>query len=97
AFDIPSDCSLGVNDNEFLDKNFKIYPNPSNGNINIKSLVDAGDVTVSIFDLNGRKVYTQAVTLSDSANINAEGLKAGVYVIEINGGNYTHTAKLLIN
>jgi hypothetical protein len=97
AFDIPSDCSLAVNENEFLDKNFTIYPNPSNGNINIKSLVNVGDVSISIFDLNGRKVFSQNVNLQDTVNINAENLGAGVYVMEIDGGNYTHTAKLLIN
>jgi len=97
AFDIPSDCSLAVNDNEFLDQNFTIYPNPSNGNINVKTLVNVGDVTISIFDLNGRKVFSQNVNLQDTVNINAENLRAGVYVMEIDGGNYTHTAKLLIN
>jgi len=56
AFDIPAECeNLGVNDTN-LDNKFIIYPNPSNGNINIKPLLDFGDANVSIYDINGRKV-----------------------------------------
>jgi hypothetical protein len=97
AFDVPSTpgCLLGTSEIGF-ESNFSIYPNPSNGNINISSILDAGDVTISIVDLNGRKVFTQEVELQSSVNINAEGLKTGVYILQINGNNYTHTAKLII-
>lgn len=99
AFDIPTgpDCdSLGVNDNS-LDNNFIIYPNPSNGNINIRSLKDFGEASISIFDINGRKVFDQEVNLYDTVNINAEKLSTGLYLIQIDGVDYSHTAKLIIN
>ena len=97
AFDVPSTpgCLLSTSEIGF-ESNFSIYPNPSNGNINISSILDAGDVTISIVDLNGRKVFTQEAELQSSVNINAEGLKTGVYILQINGNNYTHTAKLII-
>jgi len=100
-FDIPTgpDCAvvLSNNDNESLDNNFVIYPNPSNGNINIRSLKDFGEASISIFDINGRKVYNQEVNLYDTVNINAENLTTGLYLIQIQGLEYTHTAKLIIN
>ena len=102
AFDIPAglpsgDCDpLAVNDLNF-DSNFTIYPNPSNGTVNIKSVLDAGEVNVSIVDLNGRTVFTQDVVLRNTVSINAENLATGVYVVQINGVNYTHTAKLIMN
>lgn len=98
SFDTPSgpNCTLlSVNDKVF-DSNFSIYPNPSDGNINIKTLIDVGDVTVSIFDINGRKVFTQEVTLQNTVAINAGSLRAGVYLVSINGDSYTHTAKIII-
>ncbi|GHC42868.1 T9SS-dependent M36 family metallopeptidase [Ulvibacter litoralis] len=97
AFDVPTTpgCLLSTADTK-LDNNFAIYPNPSNGNINISSVVDAGDVTVSIVDLNGRVVFTQNVELHTSVNINAENLNTGIYVVQIEGVNYAHTAKLII-
>jgi extracellular elastinolytic metalloproteinase len=97
AFDVPEDCEiLGVNDNS-LDNNFIIYPNPSNGNINIKSLLDFGDAAISIFDMNGREVYNNEVSLQNTVSINAENLTTGLYLIQINGADYSHTAKLIIN
>jgi extracellular elastinolytic metalloproteinase len=97
AFDIPASCEgLGTNENS-LDNNFVIYPNPSNGNINIKSLIDFGDAKVSIFDLNGREVFTNEVSLQNTVNINAENLTTGLYILQINGADYSHSAKLIIN
>jgi hypothetical protein len=95
AFDLPPNCALGTSD-AGTSRNFSIYPNPSNGNINISSIVDAGDVTISIVDLNGRTVFTENVDLQSSVNINAESLKTGIYIVQINGDNYIHTAKLII-
>ena len=97
AFDIPADCDpLGINDTN-LDTNFIIYPNPSNGNINIKSLIDFGDANVSIYDINGRKVHNSDVNLQNSVSINAQNLSAGMYIMQIEGADYSHTAKLIIN
>ncbi|MBA3985072.1 MAG: M36 family metallopeptidase, partial [Flavobacteriales bacterium] len=94
AFDVPEDCALGTLDQSF--NNFSIYPNPSNGNIHITSRLDKGASTVSIFDINGRKVFSQDVSMSGTVNIQAEGLKTGIYIMEISGDDYTHNAKLII-
>ncbi len=94
AFDVPQDCALGTSDQSF--NNFSIYPNPSNGNINITSRMDKGASTVSIFDINGRKVFSQEVSMTGTVNIQAEGLNTGIYIMEIKGDDYTHNAKLII-
>src|SRR5690554_2110980 len=59
AFNVPVDCLLGVNDNGSIQNNFIIYPNPSNGEIYITSRENIGDVSVSIFDIHGRKVLSK--------------------------------------
>ena len=97
AFDIPVECeNLGINDTN-LDNKFIIYPNPSNGNINIKPLLDFGDANVSIYDINGRKVYNTNVNLQNTVSINAQNLSSGMYIMQIDGADYSHTAKLIIN
>lgn len=96
-FTVPTDCVLGVSDNGDVKNNFIVYPNPSNGELNILSRVDVGEASVSIFDMNGRKVFTQAIELHTSANVNASGLSAGIYVIQIEGGNRSQTSKLIIH
>ncbi len=95
AYDLPSFCDLGSEDNNF-DKNFKIYPNPSAGVININSAVSLGETEVSIFDMNGRRVYTTTIEIGNQTSIDATGLTTGVYVIKIDGGSYSHTSKLII-
>ncbi len=98
AFDLPAGCDpLGVNDNGSIEDKLIIYPNPSNGNINIKALIDLGDATISIYDINGREVFNQEVTLQDNVNVNAENLNTGMYIMKIEGVDYSHTSKLIIN
>lgn len=97
AFDVPAGCELGIGDNGDLKNSFMIYPNPSRGDINIQSTFDVGEANISIFDMNGRKVFDQKVEMSHKANVNASGLNAGIYLIKIDGGGYTHTSKLVIN
>jgi hypothetical protein len=96
AFDVPPECQLGVGE-QTLKNRFIIYPNPSNGEINIKSRYDVGDATISIFDMNGRKVFNQQIELHNNANVNASGLDSGIYLIQIEGSDYSQTSKLIIN
>ena len=96
AFDVPEDCNLGVDEQGYLDRNFIIYPNPSEGNINIKTAVSLGNVTVSIADMNGRNVFSQEVILDNLVSLKTNGLSAGVYVITIKGNTYSYTERLLI-
>ncbi len=97
AFDVPVDCLLGVSDNGIDNNNFVVYPNPSNGEITIKSRVDVGNATISIFDMNGRKVFTQKLEIHTSANVNASKLNTGIYLMQIESANRSQTMKLIIN
>ncbi len=97
AFDVPAGCELGVSENSSLESIFTVYPNPSNGEITIKSRVDVGDATVAIFDMNGRKVFTQQLELRTSANVNASGLNTGIYLMQIESEGRSQTTKLIIN
>jgi hypothetical protein len=97
AFDVPAGCELlGVNDYGALNNNFIIYPNPSNGNINIRSTVEVGNATISILDLNGRVVYSQETEMNNTVNVSAENLTSGIYMIQIKSANFSQTSKLII-
>ncbi len=98
GFDVPdtTGCILGTADNLIQDTNFIIFPNPSSGMVNIRAIQEAGDAQVTIYDINGRAVITSDVAMQNTVSINAQGLYAGVYLITIEGDNYTHTAKLIM-
>ena len=46
--------------------------------------------------MNGREVYTEKTSLQNTVSLNVEGLTTGLYIIQINGVDYNHTAKLVI-
>ena len=95
AYDLPPQCdSLGTSDFNF-DNNFQIYPNPTNGTINIASKVNIGTTEVSVIDMNGRTVLQQTLEIGNQASIDASALSSGIYLVKIDGGNYVHTAKLI--
>lgn len=96
AFDVPTGCELGVSDLGAEENSFIVYPNPSNGVLNIMSRVDVGEATIAIYDMNGRKVFNQTVELHQAATIDASGLNAGIYMVQIEGADRSQTSKLII-
>lgn len=94
AFDVPEDCLLSTEDQSL--NNIMIYPNPSDGDINIVTRQDMGQSKISIFDINGRIVFSQEVNMTGTVNLQTGNLKTGVYIIQIEGENYTHNSKLII-
>jgi len=94
-FDLPTDCLLNTNDTNF-NNNFKIFPNPTDGNINIRSVVALTNATVSIFNINGSVVYSQELSIENQTIIDGSKLTPGVYLVKISGDSYIHTAKLIV-
>ncbi|WP_271855213.1 T9SS-dependent M36 family metallopeptidase [Patiriisocius marinus] len=98
GYDVPTsaNCLLASGENSTIDSNFVIFPNPSNGIVNIRAIQQSGDAQITIYDVNGRVVISQEATLQNTVSINAQSLITGIYIITIEGDNYTHTAKLII-
>jgi hypothetical protein len=96
SFELPEirGCTLGV-DNSNLDL-FNIYPNPSNGLININGVGINEEVKISIFDINGRKVFEKESALNGNTSIKAKELTAGFYILKIQGKEFTHNEKIII-
>lgn len=88
------DCLLSTD--EVSANDFSIYPNPTSGEVNIKVSKFLGDATISIFDINGRRIYAIDRTLSGIVSLELDNLQSGVYLMKIEGENFNHTAKLLV-
>jgi subtilisin-like proprotein convertase family protein len=90
-------CSptLEVNDfNNVLD--ITMHPNPSNGKVGF-TLNDNQKVQVVLFDMSGRKVLTQNLTINKNA-MDVSALKTGTYIAQVTTDNKkTVTKKLIIN
>ncbi len=74
-----------------------VYPNPASGLVNV-SFDAKGDYTVSIMDVAGRVVATQAVSAAGTTNIEMpiSNLQAGNYFVSVANGASSYTQKLMV-
>ncbi|CCG54322.1 Probable M36 fungalysin family metalloprotease precursor [Flavobacterium indicum GPTSA100-9 = DSM 17447] len=91
-----SNCVLAAS--YFQDSDlFRIYPNPTNGDLNIAIHNYNGDLGIKVFDLKGREVYNQNVnSFNVEKSINLGNLSTGVYVLKLQGENLNYTQKIVI-
>lgn len=73
--------------NPFMDLFCKVYPNPAQGIVNVEYFnKTAGETTVSLFDLQGRKMFA-AVEAGPQGTvkkaIEVSGLPDGVYILKV--------------
>jgi hypothetical protein len=81
--------------NVFKNK-FAIYPNPNNGNFAIDSQTPLENITIQIFDMQGRKVYLQKVTNLKMVDVSLN-LPLGIYLLKLTTENNTiYTNKIII-
>ncbi|MBL7868772.1 MAG: T9SS type A sorting domain-containing protein [Flavobacterium lindanitolerans] len=90
-------ASSVLSTNEFSASNLSVYPNPSNGILNISSDSNILLNNLSITDLNGRTVKTAKLNGDSSAQINIADLAAGVYMMTINSDQGSVTKKIIKN
>ncbi|HCU98089.1 MAG TPA: hypothetical protein DGM69_01945, partial [Chloroflexi bacterium] len=71
----------------------QIYPNPTQGILNI-TLADSREYTVKIEDLLGKAVYSDIISESNS-QINISNYQKGIYLITISDGANSYTEKII--
>jgi ribosomal protein S13 len=68
-----------------------------NENITIASKQSLGQTTIDLFDLAGKKVYTNTIILNGSEqNITVGALTAGNYIMKLSANNFTDTKRIVI-
>ncbi|UCE93168.1 MAG: proprotein convertase P-domain-containing protein [Flavobacteriaceae bacterium] len=86
--------------NNFVFDNFKVFPNPSDGNFNIKfSSEETSDVEVQIFDLLGRNISKRTFANSNTdfdERMNVQDIAGGLYILTVKRGNKMSSQKIRI-
>ena len=85
--------------NSYSLSNVSIYPNPSNGIINVRFETTSNDnVKIELFDLQGRRVYrsnhSSNQSLFDEPIVTGK-LASGIYVLNVSQGNKSTTKRII--
>jgi type IX secretion system substrate protein len=80
-------------DENHLDKNIKLYPNPTNRTLNIESVSNIN--TMSLYNIYGALVLTTSVN-SNNHQIDVSNLTAGTYVMQLHTINGVVTKRIII-
>lgn len=70
----------------------QVFPNPTRGTFTIKN---AGQATITIFDVKGRPVYSGETNTSGKAELDISGWPAGLYLIRMNDGIAPRTIRIM--
>jgi beta-glucanase (GH16 family) len=68
-------------------KNFKIYPNPFNNTLNIKSSIKTNRMDLSLFNVQGQYVLRKSVDSYGDITLNTSQLERGLYYLHLRTEN----------
>lgn len=87
--------AIGINEIQFKNK-FRVYPNPSNGIINIESMVMDEETNLVVRNVLGQEVYSDKITKGTTAKaVNLSTFSKGIYSMELSNGNNKAVYKLV--
>ncbi|WP_299683079.1 T9SS type A sorting domain-containing protein [uncultured Dokdonia sp.] len=90
------DAVLGVED-DILNDNVSVYPNPTNGDLNINFARNFGTTTVDIINVNGQKVLNASIEGFGNNTIATSKLANGIYFAQISNDTANTTIKFIKN
>lgn len=79
-----ANCTFLATDKATKVDAIKVYPNPSSAIFNVEIADFSGDLEVTVFDLNGRIVYSNYNTkFNNKMEVNLSSLVKGVYLLQL--------------
>ncbi|MDN3676460.1 T9SS type A sorting domain-containing protein [Flavobacterium paronense] len=85
--------TLNISDNNLL-KNIVLYPNPTDGYLNIELKQVYTEIDIKVFDIKGREVYNQNNQNTDKTEIHL-GFASGMYFVNITADGKSCTHKII--
>jgi type IX secretion system substrate protein len=88
------DCTAGLNDNKVA--TYSIHPNPAKNELFITAQNTTENLKIKIFNIEGKLLSTQNVTLQDQKAIDVSQLLSGIYFLNIEDENGNTAVKKFI-
>ena len=79
--------------------NIKVYPNPTNGLVQIELLESSGSVATTIYSIDGRQLLSKRLTMDGQAttlDFSGLALPNGIYLLQIVSGEASSLVKLFV-
>jgi hypothetical protein len=89
-------CGNTVFAENFNKSKINIYPNPVVENLHIE-LDGEKEITVSLYDISGRKLNIFPQNRFNKMVLNISGLKEGIYLLKVESLNFNQSTKIMIS
>lgn len=89
--------ATSLSTSDFFASNFAVYPNPSNGLVNLASKNNMAINAIQITDLNGRVVRNINTNGVSETQINISDLTTGLYFLNVQTDSGSGTTKIVKN
>ncbi|MBS1557823.1 MAG: M4 family metallopeptidase [Bacteroidetes bacterium] len=86
----------GIDKNNLVKQNLKVFPNPANGMFTVSSEFDE-KVTLEIFDVLGKQVLGNYQITRGENLINVAGFSKGIYMVKLSIKEGYHIERLVVN
>lgn len=94
-FSLPT--GVGFAENDLAKTKLKIYPQPANGLVNIEvPLVEEDYWKINLYGLSGRLVNSENAVYGNKFSFSVNGLKQGLYIVEITSNTQIFREKLVV-
>ncbi len=91
-----SDINIQLSlDNNLTKNDFSIFPNPVKDKLNIKTDKLYNSFHINIFNLNGKRVYSDDFTSDKIQSLDVSSMTKGFYFVQVTSKNQAKTLKLL--
>jgi uncharacterized protein (DUF2141 family) len=90
-----NNSGIGLNENA-LNNQLSVFPNPANGVVNISLGEDLGAASIEVTSMSGQLVLSEAIKSTNNASVDVSKLETGVYILKLTADNRVGIKKLVI-
>lgn len=85
-----------LSNEEFYGSQFSIHPNPAKNELFLTSKNTTENLTIKIFNLEGKLLSTQNLDSEKQVSVDVSNLSSGIYFLDIEDGNGNSTIKKFV-